>query len=132
MRALLDTSAYSALMRGHPDVRTAVQRPEQMYVNPVVLGELRAGFLRGSRTKKNEDELQSFLGSPRVTVVDIDEETAETYAVILDALRSAGTPVPTNDLWIAASAMQHGLRILTTDAHFLKIKQIIVECYEAT
>jgi tRNA(fMet)-specific endonuclease VapC len=69
--------------------------------------------------------------SPRVTVVDIDEETAEPYAVILGALSGAGTPVPTSDLWIAASAMQHGLRIITTDAHFLKIKQVIVEYYEA-
>jgi len=62
-----------------------------------------------------------------VRIVEIDEETAERYAVVTDYLRRAGTPVPTNDLWIAASAMQHGLKVLTADAHYLKIPQVIAE-----
>ena len=129
-RLMLDTSAYSAFMRGHAEVKLALQRAEGIYLNPVILGELLAGFIRGKRRRKNESELRTFLTSPRVDVLHMDEETAERYAVILDWLWRAGTPIPTNDLWIAASAMQHGLRILTTDAHYQKVPQLIVNYIE--
>jgi tRNA(fMet)-specific endonuclease VapC len=65
-----------------------------------------------------------------VQVVDLDAETSERYAVILDALRSAGTPIPTNNVWIAAGAMQQGLAVATTDGHFRKIKQVLVQFFE--
>ena len=126
-RVILDTSAYSAFMRGHPEVKTALQEAEQIHLNPVVLGELLAGFRRGKRTRKNVGELRTFLSSPRVSLVDVNEETAERYSVILNSLWAAGTPIPTNDIWIAASAMQHGLRVLTTDDHYQKVTQIIVD-----
>jgi predicted nucleic acid-binding protein len=126
-RVILDTSAYSAFMRGHPEVKIALQEAEQIYFNPVILGELLAGFRRGKRTRKNMGELRTFLSSPRVSLVDVNEETAERYAVILNSLWAAGTPIPTNDIWIAASAMQHGLRVLTTDDHYQKVTQIIVD-----
>jgi tRNA(fMet)-specific endonuclease VapC len=126
-RVLLDTSAYSAFMRGHPEIKQAVQEADEICVNSVVLGELLAGFMRGRRRKKNEGELRTFLGSLRVRVLDVNEETAQRYAVILNSLRQAGTPIPTNDIWIASSAMQHGLHVLTTDAHYQKVAQIIVD-----
>ncbi|HWQ68987.1 MAG TPA: type II toxin-antitoxin system VapC family toxin [Patescibacteria group bacterium] len=132
MRVLVDTSAYSAFMRGHPEVKLAIQRADQIYLSPVILGELLAGFIRGGRQKKNQKELQAFLESPRVTLVSVDEETAERYAVILNALWRAGTPIPTNDIWIAASAMQHGLHLLTTDPHYRKIVHIIVDYVETS
>ena len=125
-RALLDTSAYSAFMRGDPTVKEMLQTVDAIYVNAVVLGELRAGFLRGRMQPKNEARLRQFLASPRVSAVTIDEETAERYAVILNALWNVRTPIPTNDIWIAASAMQYGLVVITTDTHFLKIPQILV------
>jgi predicted nucleic acid-binding protein len=128
--SLLDTSAYSAFMRGHEDLKLALQRADRIALTPVVLGELGAGFRAGTRQKKNENELRRFLSSPRVDVVAVDADTAERYAVILHALRQAGTPIPTNDIWIAASAMQHGLRILTTDIHYSRIPQVIVEHFE--
>lgn len=103
-----------------------LQTVDAISVNPVVLGELRAGFVRGRLRQKNEARLRQFLASSRVSVVPVDEETAERYAVILDALWNAGTPIPTNGIWIAASAMQYGLAVITTDAHFLKIPQILV------
>lgn len=131
-RVLLDTSAYSAFMRGHPEVKLVLQRAEEIYLNPIILGELSAGFMRGKRRKKNEKELREFLSSPRVKVVDVDEGTAERYAVILDSLWSAGVPIPTNDIWIGASAMQHGLRVLTTDAHYQQVIQVIVDCFEVS
>jgi tRNA(fMet)-specific endonuclease VapC len=129
-RILLDTSAYSAFLRGHDEVRAALQRAEEIYLSATILGELLAGFRRGAHRRKNESELQTFLSSPRVHVADIDWGTAERYAVILDALRRAGTPIPTNDLWIAATAMQHGLRLITTDAHYRHVAQVVVDSYE--
>lgn len=125
-RILLDTSAYSALMRGDVRILEAVREADEMCVTPVILGELHAGFLAGSRRKANEAMLREFLDSPRARVIPMDEGTSERYAVILHALRQAGTPIPTNDLWIAASAMQHGLKVLTTDAHFKKVQQIVL------
>jgi predicted nucleic acid-binding protein len=129
-RMMLDTSAYSAFMRGHPEVKLAIQQADQICLNSVVLGELLAGFIRGRRRTKNEKELQVFLSSPRVRLVDVDKETAERYAVILNALWRAGTPIPTNDVWIAASAMQHGLHVVTTDTHYQKVAQVIVNYVE--
>lgn len=126
-RIIIDTSAYSAFMRAVDRVKLALQRADQIYLNPIVLGELRAGFLRGGKREKNERELSTFLGSPRVIIVNLDEETGDRYAVIHNALWRAGTPIPTNDIWIAASAMQYGLRILTTDSHYLKVSQVIVD-----
>lgn len=98
---------------------------EAIYLNPIVLGELRAGFLWGRTRQKNEERLGRFLSYSRVSTLSIDDETAERYAVILDGLWAAGTPIPTNDMWIAASAMQYGLKVVTTDAHFLKVPQIV-------
>ena len=128
-RIVVDTSAYSAFKRKHLGALDAVQRASLVALTPVILGELLAGFRGcGDRHRaKNERELDLFLSSPRVRVLPLDDETSETYAVIHQALRIAGTPIPTNDLWIAASAMQHGLTVLTADGHFRKVAQIRVE-----
>lgn len=125
-RILVDTSAYSAFMRGSPEAVTAVQEADTIYVSPIVLGELQAGFIRGSRIKKNQRELDDFLSSPRVRVVEVHETTSMRYAVILTSLWKAGTPTPTNDIWMAATAMEYGLQVLTSDPHYLKIAQILV------
>ena|SRR3989337_1078871 len=130
-RLLLDTSAYSAFMRGHGEIKLALQEAQEICLNVVVLGELLAGFMRGKRRRKNEAELKNFLGSTRVSILDVNEETAERYAVILDSLWRAGTPIPTNDIWIAASTMQHGLHLLTTDTHYQNVSQIIVDHFPA-
>jgi tRNA(fMet)-specific endonuclease VapC len=129
MRLLLDTSAYSAFMRGHEEIRVMVRTNEEIFLNSIVVGELMAGFIKGGRRKKNEDELRRFLMSPRVSLLDVSEETAERYAVILNSLWQAGSPIPTNDIWIAASAMEHGLRVVTTDEHYDKISQIMVDYF---
>lgn len=131
-RILVDTSAYSAFMRGNQEIVNAIRTADEIVLNPVVLGELRAGFSRGDQRARNERDLLSFLDSSRVSTVAIDDESADRYAVILASLWNAGTPVPTNDIWIAASAMQHGLRVLTTDEHYVRIKQIVVDYFVAT
>ena len=129
MRLLVDTSAYSAFMRGHGGIKAALQEADEIFVNSVVLGELRAGFIRGRRRRKNDDELDRLLASPRVKLLDVTEETAERYAVILNSLWQAGTPIPTNDIWIAASSMEHGLELVTTDVHYEKVAQVIVRYF---
>lgn len=128
-RILLDTSAYSDFMRGHSELRSALQQADEIHLSPIVLGELRAGFRRGGQRSKNERELQLFLSSPRVVVADVGEETAVRYAEIISFLRGAGTPIPTNDIWIAAGAMQQGLELLTGDAHYQRIPHVIVHGY---
>ena len=125
-KLLLDTSAYSAFMRGDESIVQAIREADEICLTLIVLGELKAGFLRGAKRKENEALLVKFLESPRMCLHTLDEDTAERYAVIHQGLRKAGTPIPTNDLWIAASAMQHGLRVLTTDTHFGKIPQIVL------
>jgi predicted nucleic acid-binding protein len=127
IKVMLDTSAYSAFLRGNPEVKQALQEADEIYLNPVVLGELSAGFARGGREKKNREILREFLASPRTQVTVIDEETAERYTAIITYLWSKGTPIPTNDLWIAATAMQYGLKLITTDSHYRNVPQIIVE-----
>ena len=116
-------------MRGHEGVRHAIRTSEEIFLNSIVIGELTAGFIRGKQRRKNAAELQRFFASPRVGLLDITEATAERYAVILNGLWQAGTPIPTNDIWIAASAMEYGLSVVTTDQHYQKIPQIIVEYF---
>jgi tRNA(fMet)-specific endonuclease VapC len=129
-RIFLDTSAYSAFWRGHLQIQHRIREASEILLNPVVLGELRVGFLKGTRLAENLARLKQFLASPRVELVPVDEEAAERYALILDSLRRAGTPIPINDVWIAASAMQHGSVLLTTDPHFHSVAQIISEVLE--
>ncbi len=129
-RLLVDTSAYSAFFRGDAQAKEAISTSEELYLNPVVIGELLSGFSRGHRRLKNEKELEEFLAAPRVSILQIDEETSLRYAAILTGLWRVGTPIPTNDIWIAASAMQHGLEVLTADAHFSKVAQIVVKALE--
>ncbi len=130
MRVLVDTSAYSAFMRGHPELKLALQRAEEIYLSPIVLGELQSGFRRGGQQAQNEKGLEEFLDAPRVELIPILDSTAVRYAEILTYLRGAGTPLATNDVWIAASAMEHGLRVVTTDRHFREVPQILADCWE--
>lgn len=118
---LLDTNAYAAFMLGVPAVVEVVAHAERICLNSVVLGELLGGFAAGSREAKNRAELARFLDSPRVEVVTITAQTADSYALIYSGLRRKGQPIPTNDLWIAASALEHGAALLTHDAHFSHI-----------
>jgi tRNA(fMet)-specific endonuclease VapC len=120
-RALIDTNIYSLAMRGDADVIDSLQQLDEIGFSITSLGELLAGFIGGNRETQNRSELARFLDSPRVTLLPTDEETAEFYAVIVQALRRNGTPIPTNDIWIAASAQRHGLPVLTRDSHFASV-----------
>ncbi|HEX5431889.1 MAG TPA: type II toxin-antitoxin system VapC family toxin [Bryobacteraceae bacterium] len=127
---LLDTSAYSMLQRGHSGVRDALQTADLVYMSPIALGELHAGFGMGGRKAENEKRLARFLESPRVHIASISGQTALYYAQIVIYLKAAGRPVQTNDIWIAAGAMERGLQFVTTDSHFLAIPHILIEYYD--
>jgi tRNA(fMet)-specific endonuclease VapC len=115
---LLDTNAYVAFTRGEHDAVDAVSRLPQLLVSAIVLGELKAGFAKGRDTAENLRRLEKFLSLPGIEVLDIDERTAEFYGKLHSALRSAGRLIPTNDIWIAASALQHDLVLFSYDRHF--------------
>jgi tRNA(fMet)-specific endonuclease VapC len=115
---LIDTNAYAAFKRGLPEAVSVVQQVPSIAFNAVVLGELMGGFAAGAKEQQNRAELDAFLASPRVRVVTMDRGTGQHYAAVYAALRKTGLPIPTNDMWIAASAIQHGLRLFTFDDHF--------------
>lgn len=130
MRICLDTSGYSAFKRGHERAVELIRRAREIVLPATVMGELLAGFKRGGRERENLIELDEFRESPRVRLAVVDEETADCYARILTYLQTQGTPIPTNDVWIAGSAMQRGLRIVTSDVHFTRVPQVAVELIE--
>lgn len=125
-RLLLDTSAYSNLMRGNKNISALLDEADEVFLCAIIVGELRAGFKKGSNEQQNISVLKEFL-SVTTGVLSIDDATAERYALILDYLKKSGTPIPTNDIWIAASAMQFGLVLLTSDQHFSLLPQIVSE-----
>lgn len=125
-QVLIDTNIYSHFKRNDSVVVDAIRGFESIVVNTTVLGELRCGYKLGKNEKKNLYELDLFLDSPRVRVVALDEVTAEFYAQVYAQLRQRGLPIPTNDMWIAASAMQHGLALYTLDKHFTNISGLVL------
>ena len=118
MRVLLDTNAYTQLTRGDEQVVEIVETADEVLLSVIVVGELLFGFELGTRTEENVDILNSYLASSKVSFVDVGRETAERYSVINAALRAKGRPIPTNDAWIAAHAMETGAALVSADAHF--------------
>ena len=126
MRVLIDTNVYSLAMRGDKAVIEYLQRIDQIGFSSISIGELWSGFKGGNNLNKNRTELHQFLDSPRLKIFTVDAETAEYYAEVLQQLKKAGTPIPTNDIWIAACAIQHGFKVLTRDKHFSHIAGLIL------
>lgn len=127
----LDTSAYSNFRRGHEELVALIDQADWIGVSTVTMGELRTGFLLGSRRERNESELDEFLANPVVEVLQVDAEASRHYAEIVADLRRAGTPLPTNDIWIAATAARHGAAVLTCDEHFEQIARVGTVLFDA-
>ncbi|MCE2439914.1 MAG: type II toxin-antitoxin system VapC family toxin [Candidatus Latescibacteria bacterium] len=123
---LIDTNIYSHAMRADPAVVSLLQRASRIAMSSISIGELLSGFKGGVRERENRNELSEFLDAPRVSICRVSENTAEFYAEILGGLRSAGTPIPTNDIWIAAQAMELGLRLVTIDRHFASVSGLLL------
>lgn len=125
-RYCLDTSAYSHFKRGDPRVAEIIDSAEWLGVPLIVVGELETGFLLGNpgRLEQNRAELAEFLAHPVVEEVGLDPSTSRLYAEIVTALRKVGTPLPTNDIWIAAVAARTGATVLSYDPHFEAIHRV--------
>lgn len=118
---LIDTNIYSIAIRGEEGVAEALWKAKAIFVATITIGELMAGFLKGNRPAENNQVLKAFLSNSKVFHLRMDQGTAEAYASILNQLRKKGRPIPTNDLWIAAAAIQHDLPLFTRDKHFKEI-----------
>ncbi|PYQ55683.1 MAG: VapC toxin family PIN domain ribonuclease [Acidobacteria bacterium] len=118
MRILLDTNAYSAFVRGRPGVVKSVRQADEALISTVVLGELLFGFHNGSQYEQNRRVLQEFLDYPHVRIVTLTFTTAERFGEIFANLRKRGKTIPTNDIWIAAQAMENDADLLSSDPHF--------------
>lgn len=128
-KVLIDTNIYSEFMRGNSKVKDIIKTVDLIGISVISIGELLSGFKAGINQKKNRKELEAFLGSPRVKVYQIDIDTSEFYAKVVTELSRAGNPIPTNDVWIASIAFQHGLKLFTLDNHFQKIPGLFLLDY---
>ncbi|HTD44494.1 MAG TPA: type II toxin-antitoxin system VapC family toxin [Bryobacteraceae bacterium] len=125
MRVLLDTNCLTDGLRGtDPELARKLEEAVDVHIPFVTLAEIKAGFLVGRRTAENEGLLAAFLRLPGVSVLFADHQTTDVYARLFQQLRRAGTPIPTNDLWIASLAVQHQLMLLSRDEHFAKLPQV--------
>jgi predicted nucleic acid-binding protein len=120
-RYCVDTVAYSHFKRGEPRIAALLDSAEWIGVPVTVLGELFAGFERGKQKTRNIVDLEQFLSSPVVEVLDVDRRTAEIFGAMVAELRGRGRPIPVNDIWIAAASAQAGATLLTWDGHFRDI-----------
>lgn len=125
-KVLIDTNIYSYAMRGEKNVVRYLQQATHIGFSSISIGELLSGFKAGNKEEINRQELNIFLDSPRVSLYCVDEITAEFYSGILSQLKKQGTPIPTNDIWIAATALQQGLPVYTYDQHFSHIAGLLL------
>lgn len=119
----LDTNVYSALMIGEEEVLKLLESADEVLISPICIGELLAGFKLGSKERFNQNILTRFLAQSTVRITPITEETSEFFATIFTTLKQNGTPIPLNDIWIAACALENGAIIATYDKHFSLIPQ---------
>ena len=125
MKRLLDTNAYVALKRGDARVAELVRTSTTLMFSIVVVGELLFGFRNGTRFDTNLRELEAMLDDSRVTLLPVTRTTADRFGRLAARLRKAGTPIPTNDIWIAAHASESGAELVSFDAHFNHVDGLV-------
>lgn len=123
---LIDTNIYVAFKRGNREVIDTLRHVDYIGIDICVLAELYSGFRIGASRQNNIRELEIFLNNSRVHIHTHDVQTADYYSLIFTTLKKKGRPVPTNDIWIAAAALQHGLALYTFDRHFHYIDGLMV------
>ncbi len=124
VRVALDTNRLIDLFRGDAELAQRLEICEEVWIPLVVLGEIKAGFYGGTQQRRNEVLLNRLLAKSSVEVLIPGRETAEHYARLFVQLKRAGTPIPDNDLWIAALVLEHDLMLITRDRHFERIPQL--------
>jgi len=125
VRVALDTNRLTDLFQGDSELADRLGECDEVWLPLMVLAEMKAGFHGGSQQHRNEVLLQSFLAKPTVGIMLPARETAEHYARLFVQLKRAGTPIPDNDLWIAALALEHDLQLITRDNHFKNVPQLL-------
>ena len=125
MKIALDTNRYVDLCKGVIETVTILEEAESVVLPFVVLGELRAGFAHGRRQAENERTLRRFLLKDGVRVLFADDQTTHHYAAVFRQLRKQGTPIPTNDMWLAAVVLQHSLVLHARDKHFDHLPHVV-------
>lgn len=124
MRLAIDTNRYRDLCDGKVEVVERLETAETIFVPFVVIAELRAGFAVGKKGAANERMLHRFLAQPGIEILHSTDATTRSYAALYRQLRAQGTPIPTNDLWIAALVVEHDLALYSRDAHFGVLPQL--------
>jgi tRNA(fMet)-specific endonuclease VapC len=125
LRVALDTNRLTDLFRGDSNLADELAFAEEIWIPLFVIGEIKAGFRGGMQQLRNEMFLNKLLAKPTVRVLLPGRETAEHYARVFVQLKQAGTPIPDNDLWIAALVLEHDLVLITRDKHFERIPQLV-------
>ena len=126
MTVVADTNAYSAFCRNDEAVVSLLENADGVIVPSIVIGELVSGFLQGNQWDRNWTMLTEFLEQPGVRVQDVGIDEAQKYGLLVKNLKQRGTPIPTNDLWIAATALSLGAALVTRDKHFSFIEGLFV------
>ncbi len=125
MKLCLDTNAYSAIGRGNRAVAALVEEADEILVPATVFGELVFGFLNGAKFRRNEDALDRFLQEDGVVLQPVTRDIAERYGYVKASLKRKGTPIPENDIWIAATALETGSRLVSYDTDFDRVDGIL-------
>lgn len=125
MRLTVDTNAYTAFCRGEELVIRCMEEAEELLIPAIVIGELVSGFVQGSLQRKNLDLLDEFLAQPGVALQPIARREVDRFGLLVKALRQAGTPIPTNDIWIAAAALCADAALLTRDSQFERVPGLL-------
>jgi predicted nucleic acid-binding protein len=126
MKIVLDTNIYSAYRKGNPRIQSILESAVTVYMPAIVLGELYAGFFGGTHYEKNIVDLITFLSKPGIEEMPVSHPIAERYGQLHADLRKRGRPLPTNDIWIAATALETGSRLITLDKHFEEVPGLVV------
>jgi tRNA(fMet)-specific endonuclease VapC len=124
---LLDTSVLIELFAKDKNVLARLERAESTFISSIALGELHYGARKSSRTEKNLEQLEALAS--QAVILPCDAETSYWYGIVKDSLRRSGQPIPENDIWIAAMALQHGLTLATRDNHFQAVEGLNIEMW---
>lgn len=125
MKICIDTNTYTACKKGDARIIEKLEQADFIYIPSIVLGELYAGFYIGSYTRMNISELEKFLAVPGVEIAEVNHAIADRYGYLVKVLRNQGTPIPTNDIWIAATSLELNAKLLSFDKHFRHVPGIM-------
>lgn len=121
MKVLLDTNAYKIFLHGNEEIKELIANSEETYLSVIVLGELYAGFIGGTKFKFNNEQLEELISKPYINVINLTQNTSQIYGELQNMLKKKGKPIPSNDIWIAAHAIETGSVLITYDKHFKNI-----------